>query len=105
LEPGRVQGVRTSDFLIAGAKGTGRGGIPADVYAPKAGTPIKNILSRIASKNSQAEVIILDLNRPGVTTTEEDLLKACDGDISKWVREKLNSPNIQEVLVLPKVKP
>jgi len=101
--PSGSRGPGTADFLIAGEKGTGRGGIPADVYAPGPTTPIKNILSNIAKKDNQAQVILVDLNRPGVKVTGDDLLQACAGDVTKWVREKLNSPNIQQVLVLPKV--
>jgi hypothetical protein len=101
--PSGPRGPGTADFLIGGQKGTGRGGIPADVYAPGPNTPIKNILSNIADKNNQARVIIVDLNRPGVTVTESDLVNACNGDIGNWVRTQLNAPNIQEVLVLPKI--
>ncbi len=75
----------TSDLLVNGRRG--------DVYTPKTSS-VDRIVSAIASKNSQAQSIVLDLSQTSVTA--DQLI-----DILVRVRGA-GATNIQEIIILPK---
>ncbi|WP_144695827.1 CdiA C-terminal domain-containing protein [Chitinophaga vietnamensis] len=80
----RAQG-GTSDLLV--------NGINYDVYTPITKNP-KNIISAIASKNSQATGIVLDLSKTPVTADQlGNVLKRVQGTGAK---------NIKNIVILPK---
>ncbi|MDR2981689.1 MAG: hypothetical protein LBV12_05520 [Puniceicoccales bacterium] len=78
--------------MIGGARGTGKGGIPTDVYSPISNSP-NAIFRAIRNKNNQAQIIIVDLSRTNVTPAEL-------GDVMLRLRNS-GATNIQQVIFLP----
>jgi hypothetical protein len=64
-----VSGVRTSDFLVGGAKGTGAGGVPYEVFSPTTSN-VGRIVGTLASKLSQSDRFVLDLSRTSVQPSQ-----------------------------------
>ncbi len=71
---------RMSDLLV--------NGIPYDVYTPKAGTPIANILSAAARKFTQVGDgggVIIDLQATGLTSSDfQNALNRVNGMLRSW---------------------
>jgi RHS repeat-associated protein len=80
----------TSDLLVNGVK--------YDVYTPETNS-VKQIISRMAQKNSQTSGIVLDLSK--TTVTSEDL-----GNVLARVRGIVSAgektPNITDIVIMPK---
>jgi hypothetical protein len=64
-----VQGVRTSDFLVGGARGTGAGGVPFEVFSP-ATSNVSRVVGQLAKKLAQADRFVLELSRTVVGPSE-----------------------------------
>lgn len=64
-----VRGVRTSDFLVGGSRGTGIGGVPFDVFSPTTSN-VSRLVGQLAKKPAQADRFVLDLSRTLVQPSE-----------------------------------
>ena len=64
-----MQGVRTSDFLIGGARGTGAEGVPFEVFSP-ATSNVSRVVGQFAKKLVQADRFVLVLSRTAVRPSE-----------------------------------
>lgn len=82
---GTRAGGRTSDLLVDGVR--------YDVYTPRTANP-NRIISAIASKNSQAEGIVLDLSKTQVTPDQL-------GDVLRRV-QGAGAANIRDVVIIGK---
>jgi Contact-dependent growth inhibition CdiA C-terminal domain len=69
LTPVGRRGADTADFLVGGFKGTGKGGVPTDVFTPITEKPA-NVLLGIANKKDQAENIIVNLRHTNVQSNQ-----------------------------------
>jgi hypothetical protein len=64
-----VRSVRTSDFLVGGAPGTGAGGIPFEVFSPTTSN-VSRLVGQLAKKLAQADRFVLGLSRTSVGLSE-----------------------------------
>jgi hypothetical protein len=64
-----MHGVRTSDFLIGGARGTGANGVPCEVFSPTTSN-VGRLVGQLAKKLTQADCCVLDLSRTSLRPSE-----------------------------------
>jgi hypothetical protein len=64
-----VQGVRTADLLVGGARGTGLGGIAYEVYTPLTAN-VDNIVRYARGKVAQADRLVINLDATRATATQ-----------------------------------
>ena len=64
-----MPGVRTSDFLVGGTRGTGAGGVPFEVFSP-ATNNVSRVVGQLAKKLAQADRFVLELGRTAVRPSE-----------------------------------
>ena len=64
-----MRGARTSDFLAGGARGTGAGGVPFEVFSPTTSN-VSRLVGQLAKKLVQADRFVLDLSRTSMRPSE-----------------------------------
>ena len=94
--PGAPTGPLTADIIVGGQRGSGAGGITADIFSPESAT-VQGVVDGIVAKAKQVQggVVVVDLSRTPVTA--EQL-----GDIMARVTALNEADRIKDVIIVPK---